>query len=353
MTLISRRGLMGWGMAATTLPGFTYARSLQALDTPLAELALSDGSVLRYSLSEVMAAARIPAVSFAVISDFRIVAASAYGATGAGETMAVTTCSLFQAASVSKPVTATWALTLVARGKLSLDRNVNDHLTHWRVPDNAFTATQKVRLRRILSHTAGFNVHGFPGYAIDAQRPGIRQILDGVAPTNTEPVRVVFEPGSRQEYSGGGISVEQLMMSDVTGKAFAQLMQDAVLGPLAMRDSGFGPAHFHWQGTTSGSRHSCRWHDGSRAVPHLSRTGGGQTVDDAVRPGAVRHRHGQVTAGARQPHPVCNPDGSDVHQGAQWRMAGLFQRCAQSGCLHAQWRQCRFPVAAGHGQRER
>lgn len=239
MTVLTRRCLAGLGIAAAALPMIAKARPAVGMDMDLAELALKDGTVLRYSLAEVMAAAGIPAISFAAISRFEIVDTQAYGVTGAGETAAVTTRSLFQAASVSKPVTATGALALVARGQLSLDDNVNTYLTSWRVPDNAYTTTQKVTLRRIISHTAGLNVHGFPGYAADAALPTLPQVLDGVAPANTAPVRVVFEPGSRQEYSGGGITIEQLMMSDVTGVPFAQFMQDMVLGPMGMVESAF------------------------------------------------------------------------------------------------------------------
>lgn len=239
MTPLTRRSLISSSLATAALPMLAKARPVLGMDMQLAELALKDGTVLRYSLAEVMAAAGIPAVSFAAASRFDIVQTEAYGVTGAGETAAVSTHSLFQAASVSKPVAATCALALVARGQLSLDDDVNTCLKSWRVPDNAFTAIQKVTLRRILSHTAGLNVHGFPGYATDAQLPTVPQILDGLPPANTAPIRVVYEPGSQQQYSGGGITIEQLMLTDVTGKPFAQLMQDTVLGPMNMTDSTF------------------------------------------------------------------------------------------------------------------
>ncbi|WP_035423585.1 serine hydrolase [Asticcacaulis benevestitus] len=239
MTLISRRTFVTLASVAIASPSIAHADPTSAMEATLAELPLSDGSVLRYSLAEAMASSGIPAISFAAISRFEIAVARAYGVTAVGELTKVTTRSLFQAASVSKPVTATGALALVRRGKLDLDNNVNDRLKSWQVPDNEFTAKEKVTLRRLMSHTAGLSVHGFPGYAIGAQRPTVQQILDGSPPANTAPVRVVFEPGSRQEYSGGGITVEQLMMSDVTGKAFENLMRDTVLQPMGMRDSTF------------------------------------------------------------------------------------------------------------------
>ncbi len=290
MTLISRRCFVGWTAAAAALPAVAKATAtadpLPALEATLAELALSDGSTLRYSLAEVMAASGIPAVSFAAIARYDIALARAYGVTGVGETAAVTPRSLFQAASVSKPVAATGALALVARGKLTLDGNVNDRLKSWQVPDNAFTAREKVTLRRLISHTAGLSVHGFPGYPSDVTLPTVTQILDGLAPANTAPVRVEFEPGSRQQYSGGGITVEQLLMSDVAARPFADLMHDTVLGPIGMSDSIFAqplPAGLNRQAVTgtlfNGSPIPGRWH----VYPELAAAGLWTTPSDLAR----------------------------------------------------------------------
>lgn len=287
MTLITRRSLIGWTAAAAALPAaITRADPVSTMETAMAELTLSDGTTLRYSLAEIMAAAGIPAISFAAISRFGLAEARAYGVTGKGETARVTTRSLFQAASVSKPVTATGALALVQRGKVSLDGNVNDHLKSWRVPDNAFTAREKVTLRRLASHTAGLGVHGFPGYSVDAALPTVPQILDGVAPANTAPVRVVFEPGSRLEYSGGGTTIAQLMMSDVTGQAFERLMHDTVLGPMGMSDSSFAQppvgdlAARTTAGTTfDGNIVQGRWH----VYPEMAAAGLWTTPTDLAR----------------------------------------------------------------------
>ena len=109
----------------------------------------------------------------------------------------------------------------------------------WKVPENEFTREKKVTLRGLLSHTAGLTVHGFPGYATDDPVPTLVQILDGAKPANTSPIRVDFVPGSKWRYSGGGYTVMQQMIVDVTGKPFPQFMREAVLGPLAMKESTF------------------------------------------------------------------------------------------------------------------
>ena len=181
----------------------------------------------------------VPGASVAVVDGGAIVWARGYGVTERGKETAVTAKTLFQAASISKPVTATATLRLVEQGRLALDEDVNHYLRSWRVPDSALTAAEKVTLRRLLSHTAGFNVHGFLGYATGDRLPTVPQILDGAAPANTPPIRVMTVPGDKLEYSGGGILVEQLTLTDVTGKTFPALMKELVLDPVGMRDSTF------------------------------------------------------------------------------------------------------------------
>ena len=180
---------------------------------------------------------RIPGLSLAIIQDGKIVKAQSYGFIDKDGKVPVTTNTLFQAGSVSKSVAAMGALYLVEQNKLALDENVNAKLKSWKVPDNEFTNDKKVTLRGIVSHTAGLTVHGFPGYAAGAKIPSIVQILDGTAPANTPPVRVDFVPGSRWRYSGGGYTVMQQLMVDVTGADFPEFMKNNVLSPLGMKNS--------------------------------------------------------------------------------------------------------------------
>jgi CubicO group peptidase (beta-lactamase class C family) len=180
-----------------------------------------------------MAQRQINGLSLAIIQDGRI-DARAYGVTSRGGPQVKTT-TLFQAGSISKPVAAVGALKLVEQGTLSLDEDVNAKLKSWKVPENEFTQTQKVTLRRLLSHTAGLTVHGFPGYDVKERMPSTVQVLDGAG--NTAPVRVNVVPGSISRYSGGGYTVMQLLVSDVTGKSFDQFMGEAVLGPIGMSRS--------------------------------------------------------------------------------------------------------------------
>ena len=147
----------------------------------------------------------------------------------------MTTSTLFQAGSISKSVSGLGALRLVEQGRLTLDEDVNTKLVAWKVPENAFIKEKKVTLRGLLSHTAGLTVHGFPGYDTDGPVPTLVQVLDGAKPANTRPIRVDIPPGTKWRYSGGGYTVMQQLIIDVTGKPFPPFMQESVLGPLAMK----------------------------------------------------------------------------------------------------------------------
>jgi CubicO group peptidase (beta-lactamase class C family) len=192
---------------------------------------------LQLNLQDLMKLYKVPGLSVAVIDNFKIAWAKGYGVTEAGMRNPVTVHTLFQAASISKPVTAMGSLYLVEHGKLSLDENVNARLKSWQLPDNDFTKDQKVTLRRLLSHSASLTVHGFPGYEVGKPIPTIVRILDGEPPANTAPVRVDAVPGTKFNYSGGGIVIEQLLITDVTGKPFPQFMRETVLDKIGMTDS--------------------------------------------------------------------------------------------------------------------
>jgi CubicO group peptidase (beta-lactamase class C family) len=208
------------------------------VESGLLPLFVIDGRPLPVkTLAERMASLRVPGVSIAVINDGAIEWAKGYGVAETGTATPVTPRTLFQAASISKPVAALAALRLVAQGKLGLDEDVNLKLRSWKVPENGFTKTERVTLRRLLSHTAGLTVHGFGGYAAGDPVPTLVQVLDGAKPANSDAVRVDVDPGTIMRYSGGGFTVAQQLMIDVSGRAFPDLMAELVLKPVGMDDS--------------------------------------------------------------------------------------------------------------------
>ncbi|HOY77486.1 MAG TPA: serine hydrolase domain-containing protein [Hyphomonadaceae bacterium] len=192
-----------------------------------------------WSLTDRMAHYNVPGVSIAIIKDGKIDWQKAYGVLEAGAPTPVNTDTLFQAGSISKPTAVIAALRMVEQGQLSLDAPINDFLKSWKLPDNAFTQKQPVTPRLIMSHGAGLTVHGFPGYEAGAPLPTIPQILDGQPPANTAAVRVDKLPGESWRYSGGGTTILQLAMTDVSGKDFPTLTHDLVLAPAGMTRSSY------------------------------------------------------------------------------------------------------------------
>lgn len=192
-------------------------------------------------LSERMAHYRVPGVSIAVINQGQLEWAKAYGTrTSAPESSDIDSDTLFQAASISKAINALGALILVQSGLLSLDEDINQYLTTWKISENEFTYAKKITLRRLLSHSAGISVHGFPGYQIDAAIPTTLDILEGKQRiVKTEPVRVIQEPGATFRYSGGGTTIIQFLVEEITGEKYDAWMQKHVLTPLHMNRSTF------------------------------------------------------------------------------------------------------------------
>lgn len=213
---------------------------IHRIEANAVELSISETEPpLQLDLQKLMQLFKVPGLSVAVIDNFQIVWAKAYGVIEAGSTTPVTPRTLFQAGSISKAVAAAGALYLVEQGKLALDEDVNQKLKTWKVPENEFTTTETVTLRRLMSHSAGLTVHGFPGYTVDAPLPTLVQILNGEKPANTASVRVDLVPGTKARYSGGGVTIEQLLMMDVTGKPFAALEREFVLDRIGMTDSSY------------------------------------------------------------------------------------------------------------------
>jgi CubicO group peptidase (beta-lactamase class C family) len=207
------------------------ARVERGLRTPVV---LAGAPPATHALADEMRRLHVPGVSIAVIRDGKIAWARGFGVAWEGGP-AITPDTLFQAASISKPVTAMAALRLAERGRFDLDAGIDTQLTTWKLPSEG----ARVTARQLLSHTAATTVSGFPGYAAAKPVPTLRQVLDGAAPANTQPVRLDGTPGAAWRYSGGGYSIIQQALVDRSGKSFDALMTETVLAPAGMRASTF------------------------------------------------------------------------------------------------------------------
>ena len=148
----------------------------------------------------------------------------------------VTPDTLFQAASISKPVTAWGVMHLVEEGRVDLDGDVQRYLTRWRLPPSEFDVEQ-VTVRRLLSHTAGISVPSYRGSSTGRAASDLETTLSGGV--GSPVVRLIQPPGSAFSYSGGGYGLLQLLVEEVSGEPFAQFMRTTVFEPLEMMDSSF------------------------------------------------------------------------------------------------------------------
>jgi CubicO group peptidase (beta-lactamase class C family) len=197
-----------------------------------------EGEDSRWSLQERMQNYNIPGISLAVAEDGEVAWAAGYGSAEVGTDTTVDADTLFQGASISKVVNAFAVMQQVQAGKLDLDTNVNQYLKSWQVPENELTRRRPVTLRGILSHSAGLSVHGFGGIPHGKPVPTLLQIITGEA-EGYRAVEVDIMPGTEQRYSGGGTCVAQQILEDVTGKTFAELVEENIFGPLGLARSTF------------------------------------------------------------------------------------------------------------------
>ena len=189
-----------------------------------------------HTLAARMKELNVPGVSVAVLHNGVIEWAQGFGVSSVGGPP-INAETMFQAGSISKPLAAMAALRLVQQGKLSLDADINTELKSWKLPADPIQGGKPVTLRELLTHTGGTTVHGFPGYASNEAVPTLAQVLNGEKPANTPAIRSEAAPGSKWNYSGGGFTIMQQAVIDVTGEPFPKLLHDAVLAPIGLTHS--------------------------------------------------------------------------------------------------------------------
>ena len=254
---------------------------------------------------EAMAGSATPGLAVALVHNGQLAWARGFGVTGRATRPPVTAATRFQAASVSKPVTAWGVLRLVEQGRVGLDEPVVGRLGRWRPPPSRFDPEQ-ITVRRLLSHTAGLSVHGYVGQLASGPLPSIVGSLAGEA-GGSFPVELLEAPGRRWRYSGGGYSVLQLLVEELTGQPFADVLRAEVLEPLGMTASSFS-----WERTAA------------TAYPHDAR---GRPVPDFAFP--EQAAAGLVStaadlarfAAAAMPGPAGEPPGRGVLSPAGVRLA--------------------------------
>jgi CubicO group peptidase (beta-lactamase class C family) len=179
----------------------------------------------------------VPGIAIAIIEDGELVLQKAYGFADVGKGEKVTTQTGFNIGSISKTIAAWGVMKLVEEGKIDLDAPAENYVTRWKLPESDFDS-KKVTVRRLLSHTAGLSLHGYPGWTANDRLSTIEESLDG---RNNGPgsVEMIIKPGTKWKYSGGGYTILQLIVEELTRQKFEDYMQTQVLNPLGMTSSSY------------------------------------------------------------------------------------------------------------------
>lgn len=259
---------------------FTAVRDLRA--------AAPSGSITDAAfMAQLLKQFNVPGVSIAVIQDFKVALAVAYGVADVETGTPVTPTTMFQAASISKPVAAMMSLKAVQNGRFTLDQNINTILKSWKLPEGEFTKGGPVTPRTLMSHISGTgDGFGFPGYAPAAALPTLPQILDGTKPSNLRAVRLERAPYTGFEYSGGGVIIQQLALTDAVGGPFAELARKWVFDPLGMSNSTYEqplPAARQAQAARAHNQRGARMGDPWHVYPEQAAAGLWTTPTDLAK----------------------------------------------------------------------
>jgi CubicO group peptidase (beta-lactamase class C family) len=212
---------------------------IQRVENSLAPTTIYGDTIPSLNVEARMKATGIQGLSIAVIKDYKIQWAKGYGWADVESGRKVNTETRFQAASISKSLNSMGLLKLVQQGKLDGETDINQYLKSWKFPYDSLTGNRKINLFQLLSHTAGLDIHGFPGYERTDAMPSLPQVLNGEKPANTKRVHSLFEAGSKFKYSGGGTTITQMMLQDITGQDYATFMEREVLKPMGMLNSSY------------------------------------------------------------------------------------------------------------------
>lgn len=220
------------------------------------------------SITDKMSAYKIPALSLAVIHQGNIEWADIYQNKHFSESQNLNCTSLFQAASLSKPVTFLAAVRMHSAGEIDLDKNIQSYLKDFVLPQGKQTEDNPVTFRNIFSHTSGISPGGYEGYANDLALPSDLDILKGSPGVNSTAIAVIAQPNTTLAYSGGAYTLAELALQDIYNDSFANIMKRWILEPVGMDQSDFSqplpPSKFEQAAkgyTQSGEVLNGGWHN--------------------------------------------------------------------------------------------
>ncbi len=193
----------------------------------------------KIKLQDKMKTHKVPGVSIAFIKNGRLDWARGYGVLQVGKDDNINTETMFSVGSVSKVGAAVLLLKMAEQKLVNIDEDVNQYLKSWKVKRNQYTIKKPVTLRATMSHTAGLTVHGFADFMPNENLPTTVQILKGERPAKNNEVYVNIPVGSRFRYAGGGTTVQQLLIEDISNKKFHEAASKLLFKPLKMNRSSY------------------------------------------------------------------------------------------------------------------
>ena len=223
----------------------------------------------------------VPGVGVGLVASNQIAFSNAFGVADTERSVPNTTTTVFNVGSVSKTLAAWVAMTLTEKGVMQLDAPIQAYIHRWSLPESEWDHTN-VTLRSLLSHTAGVSLVGYPGFGQPSmQLPTLEESLSGDT-NGAGAVYVRHAPLKTFKYSGGGYTLTQLAVEELSGQTFTQYARDSVLQPLGMTSSSFD-----WDELPVNVKASPHAGDGS-VVPHrrftaVAAAGFATSIEDLTR----------------------------------------------------------------------
>ncbi|MBZ9610449.1 serine hydrolase domain-containing protein [Rheinheimera maricola] len=195
--------------------------------------------VSTYTVQQRLAYHKVPGVSFALIQNRELAWASGYGTVAAASDQVVTVDTVFQAASIAKPVTAFAVMRMQQQGLLDINASIDTYLTSLTLAKGKQAPEAAVSFKNLLDHSSGLTAGGYQGYEQGVAIPSDLQTFNGEVPANTKAASVETTPGTTVSYSGAGYTLAEIALTDTFKQPFEQLMASWLLSPLGMTNSSF------------------------------------------------------------------------------------------------------------------
>jgi CubicO group peptidase (beta-lactamase class C family) len=180
----------------------------------------------------------VPGASIAVISNGQIEPPISLGWANLEKKIPVRFDTLFQACSMTKTLTSALVLMEFERRKLSIDTVANQFLKRWQIPQHEFGVDVTVRM--LLNHTGAIsNPYPDGGAQWTDKKATLLEHFQGVPPALNPPLNVESEPGAHYKYCNGCYSILQMLIEDISGKDYRDLVKETILQPIGMNNSRF------------------------------------------------------------------------------------------------------------------